>query len=274
MEWNNAESQIDFSSLLEQDPSLYMNPREDVSFWLETELPPAQGYEQLSVMPDNWIEVPFIKPDPEEVLLSSDEQQLEAVSPMDHTPTRTPTKREVKKPSKSGRRKSQKAAREDAEEKYQKRLLANKLSAQQSRERKKQLKTELESQLSHLTAENSQLSNEMTQLETENKVLKNEFVQLQTLISQSPIFSKMFAQQVSMNLPSVEQMQSKKLQALSNQGQSTEKQTPSLFAPSPSTDPTSLMYLFIILQSFNQYFTMNNLKAENSPAPFHPVEVV
>jgi hypothetical protein len=137
----------------------------------------------------------------------------------------------------------------EPDDKYVKRLEANKLSAQASRERKKHLKNTLEEQANQLLQENSKLGIEITQLETENKVLKGEFLQLQNLIAQSPIFSKLMAQRISLNLPSVEQMEQKRLERL----EMNSKSLP-LFTPSQSSDPTALMYLMIVMQTFSQFW--------------------
>jgi len=183
--------------------------------------------------------------------------------------TRIPIKREVKKPRKTGSRKN-KVPKQQVDEKYLKRLEANKLSAQASRERKKQLKFTLEEQMGQLEAENKQLGTEITQLETENKVLKGEFVQLQNLIAQSPILSKLMAQQISMSLPSVEEMElrkEKKIKELSNSAQP-------LFTPSATTDPAAFMYLLIVLQTFSQQLKYNVSDLRTMQIPATPMTVM
>jgi len=113
--------------------------------------------------------------------------------------------------------------------------------------------------MSTLTDENATLGTEITKLEAENKVLKSEFVQLQNLIYQSPVLSKLMAQKISLNLPSIEEMENKKFEKLQR---SKEPSSPlPLFTPSTSSDPTALMYLMIVMQTFQNYWqqvTNNN----------------
>jgi hypothetical protein len=162
--------------------------------------------------------------------------------------------------------KKTKVVKDEVDEKYLKRLEANKLSAQASRERKKQLKVLLEDQMGQLEVENKQLGNEITQLETENKVLKGEFVQLQTLIAQSPILSKLMAQQISLNIPSVEAMEQKQMQRLEELNNSSKLP---LFTPSATTDPAAFMYLMVVMQTFSQFFNKipTNTPSIQMPSP-------
>jgi len=214
-------------------------------------------FEPLSVMPpETWNDsLLYIKPDPE--LLPVKEEPLSEEPLQEELSTRLPVKREAKKPIR--RNVAKKPRFQNVDDKHQKRLEANKLSAQLSRDRKKQLKIILESKMSTLTDENATLGTEITKLEAENKVLKSEFVQLQNLIYQSPVLSKLMAQKISLNLPSIEEMENKKFEKLQR---SKEPSSPlPLFTPSASSDPTALMYLMIVMQTFQNYWqqvTNNN----------------
>jgi len=130
---------------------------------------------------------------------------------------------------------------------------------------KKNLKSTLEWKMEQLQKDNKLLETEITQLETENKVLKNEFVQLQNLITQSPILSKLMAQQISLNLPSIEQMEQNMIEKNEQL-----KNSSLLFTPSSSTDPAAFMYLMIVMQTFNQYFKNQNLS--NITLPSLPIK--
>jgi len=226
-------------------------------------------YEALSVLPlENWTEnLVFIKPEPESI-------EMNEVLPQEPI-TRAPVKRETKKPSRRNvskkSKRSSKVVKEEVDDKYLKRLEANKLSAQASRERKKQLKTLLEDQMTTLSEENKKLGTEITQLETENKVLKSEFVQLQTLIYESPILSKMMAQQFSMSLPSIEEMEQKKMNKLQERADAT---TPPLFTPSLNSDPAALMYLMVMLRTFGQYFNTQAVDINTTQMPNTPLSVM
>jgi len=231
-----------------------MNP-EDFYNWLspnQQELSPPQPIElQISdsltvVPPETWSDSMIIKTEPNDIV-----EMIENVP-------KNSLKRESNKTRKSGSKRVKPNNTGEEDEKYLRRLEANKLSAQASRERKKQLKSILEIKVNDLSEENKILSKEMTQLETENKVLKAEFIQLQNLIFQSPILGKLMAQQLSMNLPSVEEMEKKKLKQ--------SNQIP-LFTPSASTDPASFMYLLVVLQTFSHYFN-NSATNITNPTKF------
>jgi len=280
MEYNNSALEIEFTS----DPSiasgevdldsLFKTMNEtDLSNWLSMEEVEGVGsvspqilefesptYEDLSILPlENWTDTLVeVKPDPESI-------QMLQVLP-EESITRVPVKRETKKPRRSGSQKSKKSktVKEESDDKYLRRLEANKLSAQASRERKKQLKTLLEEQMNILSTENSKLGTEITQLETENKVLKSEFVQLQTLISQSPILSKLMAQQISINLPTIEEMEQKKMDKLQKR---VESETLPLFTPSLNSDPAAFMYLMVMLQTFGQYFNNQAVNTNSIQMP-------
>jgi len=216
----------------------------------------APSYDTLTVLPpETWSDdylYSYIKPDPD----TADTVPYANTV----TPTRAPPKREARKPTrKAAAPRKTRSVKQEVDQKYQRRLEANKLSAQASRERKKQLKNILEDQMTQLEEENTSLSNEITQLETENKVLKGEFVQLQSLIAQSPVLSKLMAQQISMNLPTIEEMENMKIE------RQLETQTVPLFTPSASTDPAAFMYLMIVLQTFSQYFA--NTATSNMSVP-------
>jgi len=261
-------NQVDFDTLLKD-----VN-QEDFSNWfnlenikLEFDNPSsspfeATNYEPLPIVsPENWPtdDLIYIKPDPEAM------QTEEVEFPL----TKAPTKEKKKSGRRGTKRKTTlvKAAKQEEEEeevddKYLKRLEANKISAQASRERKKQLKNYLEEQMNTLSQENSKLGTEITQLETENKVLRSEFIQLQNLIAQSPILSKVKAQQYSISLPTMEQLEQKKLDRIQSK---IDSPSLPLFAPSTSTDPSALMYLMVLMQTFNQYW--NNQLANSTIAP-------
>jgi len=115
------------------------------------------------------------------------------------------------------------------------------------------------------------LGTEITQLETENKVLKSEFVQLQTLISESPILSKMMAQKFSMSLPSIEEMEQKKMDKIKERTEST---VSTLFTPSLNSDPAALMYLMIMLRTFGQYFNTQVVDINTTQLPTTPLSVM
>eukprot|EP01119_Soliformovum_irregulare_P005343 TRINITY_DN17112_c0_g1_i1.p1 TRINITY_DN17112_c0_g1~~TRINITY_DN17112_c0_g1_i1.p1 ORF type:complete len:263 (-),score=80.32 TRINITY_DN17112_c0_g1_i1:153-941(-) len=154
--------------------------------------------------------------------------------------------KKTRKSTKKARTTKTVAPKESVDDKYKNRLEANKKSAQQSRERKKNLKTDLEGTLAVLSSENTQLNREIIEMETENRVLKGEFIQLQNMISESAVLSKMMDRITSMNIPYPSD-------PIKPPKEIVNTSSPDLF--SGSVDPTALMYMMVVLQSFNQHFT-------------------
>jgi len=152
---------------------------------------------------------------------------------------------------------AQPTVKENVDDKYRNRLEANKKSAQQSRERKKNLKVDLEGTLSILTTENETISREIIEMETENRVLKGEFVQLQNMISESAVLSKMMDRITSMNIPYP--AENIDMDKVAKSMPSSNPAPVDLF--SNTVDPTALMYMMIVLQSFNQYFSANAMNS-------------